>query len=150
VVAIIHLIEEGVVQLIRHQTDGSALVLQRASAGSILAEASLYSQKYHCDEVAQTPTRLLALPKKEITAHLATSPAFSEAWARHLAHEVQKARLQAEILSLQTVAARLNAWFAWNDVSIPEKGEWKAIAGQIGVSPEALYRELAKRRSNGP
>jgi CRP/FNR family transcriptional regulator, dissimilatory nitrate respiration regulator len=147
---VVHFIEEGVVHLIRHQTDGSALVLQRAGAGSILAEASLYSQKYHCDAVAQTQARLLALPKKKITTHLATNTAFSEAWARHLAHEVQKARLQAEILSLHTVAARLSAWIAWNDGSIPEKGEWKAIGGQIGVSPEVLYRELAKRRSNRP
>jgi CRP-like cAMP-binding protein len=150
VVTIIHLIEEGVVHLVRHQTDGSALVLQRAGAGSILAEPSLYSQKYHCDALVQTQTRLLALPKKEVTARLATSPAFSEAWARHLAHEVQKARLQAEILSLQKVAARLNAWIAWNEGSIPEKGKWKSIADQIGVSPEALYRELAKWRSNCP
>jgi CRP/FNR family transcriptional regulator, dissimilatory nitrate respiration regulator len=148
VVTVFHFIEEGLVHLIRHQTDGSALVLQRAGAGSILAEASLYSDEYHCDAVVQTQTRLLALPKKQITARLATSPVFAEAWARHLAQEVQRARLQAEILSLHTVAARLDAWIAWNDGRIPGKGEWKAIADQIGVSPEALYRELARRRSN--
>jgi len=28
----------------------------------------------------------------------------------------------------------------------PAKGEWAVMAVQIGVSPEALYRELAKRR----
>jgi hypothetical protein len=29
---------------------------------------------------------------------------------------------------------------------LPSKGEWKALAEDIGVSPEALYRELSKRR----
>jgi len=72
---------------------------------------------------------------------------FSHAWSAHLATEVQRARLHAEIVSLTTVAARLNAWLAWNG-PLPEKGEWSAVAEQIGVSPEALYRELARRRGN--
>jgi hypothetical protein len=29
---------------------------------------------------------------------------------------------------------------------LPPKGEWKSVAEQIGVSPEALYRELSRRR----
>ena len=79
---------------------------------------------------------------------MSSNSSFSEAWTRHPAHEVQRARLHAEILSLKTVAARLDAWVAWNDGIAPEKGEWKPVAEQIGVSPEALYRELAKRRSS--
>ena len=77
---------------------------------------------------------------------LAESSAFAQAWVRHLAHEVQQARMHAEIVSLKTVAARLNAWIAWNG-DLPRKGEWAALAVQIGVSPEALYRELARRRA---
>jgi hypothetical protein len=46
------------------------------------------------------------------------------------------------------VAARLDAWIASNDGNVLGKREWKIVASQIGVSPEALYRELAKRRSN--
>ena len=30
---------------------------------------------------------------------------------------------------------------------MPAKGAWKSLAHQIGVSPEALYRELARRRT---
>jgi hypothetical protein len=45
------------------------------------------------------------------------------------------------------VAERLDAWIAWNDGNSPEKGEWKLVANQIGVSPEALYREIGKRRN---
>jgi len=40
----------------------------------------------------------------------------------------------------------LDAWIAGNGGDFPPRGEWKLIAGQIGVSPEALYREIAKRR----
>lgn len=147
-VNVIHFIEEGAVHLIRHPADGAVLVLQRAGPSSIVAEASLYSDAYHCDAVAQAPTRSFAVSKKEIKARFAASPAFAQAWARHLAHEVQRTRLQAEILSLQTVAARLDAWIAWKDGRVPVKGESRAIASQIGVSAEALYRELGKRRSD--
>ena len=146
-VRLIHFVEEGAVHLIRHQADGTALVLQRARPGAILAEASVHSDAYHCDAVAMAPTRTLALPLHEIRTRIATSPGFSDSWTRHLAHEVQRARLHAEILSLKTVAARLDAWIAWNDGHPPEKGEWKPVAEQIGVSPAALYREHAKRRS---
>jgi hypothetical protein len=50
-------------------------------------------------------------------------------------------------LSLKTVAERLEGWLIWRGGGLPPKGAWKDIAAEIGVSPEALYRELAKRRS---
>lgn len=48
----LHVVLIGSIHLVRHQGDGSALIVQRAGAGSILAEASLYSDRYHCDAVA--------------------------------------------------------------------------------------------------
>lgn len=51
------------------------------------------------------------------------------------------------MLSLKTVAERLDAWTAANQGAPPIKGEWKTVAVEMGVSPEALYRELAKRRA---
>ena len=52
-------------------------------------------------------------------------------------------RLHAEILSLKTFAQRLDACMVWNNAELPPKGEWLNLANQIGVSPEALYREIA-------
>lgn len=141
-----HFVTTGSIHLVRHQSDGSSLILQRASPGSILAEASLYSETYHCDAVASGAADTRAYAKASLKKLLAKSPEFSNAWANHLAHELQSARLRAEILSLKTVADRLDAWTAWNGAGPPEKGEWKLVANQIGVSPEALYREIAKRR----
>ena len=73
--------------------------------------------------------------------------AFSELWAGYLAREVQAARHLTEILSQKTVAERLDGWLAWQGTAPAFDGKWKDVAVQIGVSPEALYRELAKRRS---
>ena len=144
-VRLVHVVRRGVVHLVRPQDNGTALILQRAGAGSILAEASVYSALYHCDARAETPAVTWSVARDALRQRLAESPDCAQAWSRHLAHEVQRARLQAEILSLKTVAARLSAWIAWNG-SLPRKGQWANIALAIGVSPEALYREIARRR----
>jgi len=141
----VHIIRGGRIHLIRYQADGTSLILQRAEEGSVLAEASLYSSRYHCDGIAETDSVTWAMPRDELRKHLQDNPALTEAWLQHLAHEVQTARLHAEILSLKTVAARLDTWIAWHG-AFPEKGRWITIAQQIGVSPEALYRELSRRR----
>lgn len=49
----INVILKGRINLVRHPADGSALVLQRAEAGAILAKASLYTPGYHCDANAE-------------------------------------------------------------------------------------------------
>jgi CRP-like cAMP-binding protein len=141
----LHVICEGRVHLVRHQADGSKLILQRADAAAVLAEASLYSPHYHCDAIAETDSLTWAISRTELRSHLQQNSTLSEAWSRHLAHEVQKARLHAEILSLRTVAARVDSWIGWYG-SLPEKGHLATVAQQIGISPEAFYRELAKRR----
>ena len=144
--AMFHVVSGGVL-LIRHQPDGAAIVLQRAAPGDILAEASLFADRYHCDAIAPLPTTLRSFGKRALRAQLAASPKLAEAWAGHLARELQATRTRAEILSLKTVAQRLDAWIAANQGAPPTKGEWKSLANEIGVSPEALYRELAKRRA---
>ena len=141
------LVLEGTVELARHQADGGLLVLQRASPNAVLAEASVFSERYHCDAFAAVRSVVLAVPMGEVRSRLARSPEFAEAWAEHLAHEVQAARLRSEILTLKTVARRLDAWLLSHGEGLPAKGEWKSLAHQIGVSPEALYRELGRRKA---
>jgi len=141
-----HFVLAGSIHLVRYQRDGSVLILQRAGPGSILAEASLYSGTYHCDAVAFGAADTRVYAKSGLKKLLAKSPEFGNVWASRIAQELQRARLRSEILSLKTVAERLDAWIAWNGDSVPRKGEWKLVANEIGVSPEALYREIAKRR----
>lgn len=135
----------GEVRLIRHQPDGGSITLQRATAGQVLAEASLYVPCYHCHAVAEKAACLHVLPKAVVFARLQSDADFAQQWAAYLAREVQQARLRSEWLSLKTVAARLDGWLNWHGGKLPPKGEWKALAEQLSISPEALYREIAKR-----
>jgi len=143
---IIHQIMEGTAHLIRHHASGKAVILQRAGAGSILAEASLFSEHYHCDAIAVAATRVRSIKKSIIRSKLRESPEFAEALVTFLARQLQSTRLRCEILSAKTVEERLDLWSASNDGNLVGKGEWKAVATEIGTSAEALYRELAKRR----
>lgn len=142
----VHFVVTGAVHLVRYQADGSALILQRAGPGSILAEASLYFGSYHCDAVAHGDADTRAYAKTSLKKLLLRNPEFSDIWANYLAQELQRTRMRAEILGLRTVSERLDAWIAGNGGTLPSRGEWKLVAGQIGVSPEALYREIARRR----
>ena len=139
------LVLSGEIRLIRYQADGSSLTLQRSKAGVILAEAYLYSNHYHCHALAQQDTLVSAIPKPTVLSYLQTDSDFALAWSSYLAREVQQARFRSERLSLKTVAARLDAWLNWHNETLPVKGEWKTLAEQLGVSPEALYREIARR-----
>lgn len=145
----LHFILSGQVHLIRTRENGAPLILQRASSGGILAEASLHSSAYHCDAVAFEDAETWSVAAGTIREKLANDLDFSTDWVRQLAHEVQRVRMQAEILSVKTVKGRLDAWIAWHG-DLPEKGRWAAIAREIGVSPEALYRELAVRFPQKP
>jgi CRP-like cAMP-binding protein len=91
----LHLIEEGEIHLVRHQIGGFALALQSAGPGAVLAEASLFSERYHCDAVAVQAARTLALSKSALRAELLHDAGLAEQWSAFLAREVQAARLRA-------------------------------------------------------
>ena len=139
------LVTAGEIQLVRHQTGGAALVLQRAFSGAVVAEASAFAATYHCDAIVRSDATVRGISRRRFLDMFRSDPKLAEAWAARLAREVQTTRLRSEILALRTVTERLDAWLAWHG-TLPPKGEWHQIARQIAVSPEALYREVARRR----
>lgn len=139
-------VKSGNALLLRRQIDGTEVILQRASAGSVLAEASLNTPNYHCSANAISPLELFVFERNNVQIMLTDDLRASRALSVHLAREVQNARRRAEIIALKKVSERLSAWLVWHDDIMPDKGEWHRLADEIGVSPEALYRELAKRR----
>lgn len=140
------LITGGCVNLVRFQADGNQSLLQRSTAGTVLAEASLFSERYHCDAVAMAATESLLVPVPTVRKMLEDDLIFAGEWMAHLSRELVSARKRSEIAALRTVSARLDAWIAWNDSGFPARGDWRGLADEIGVSPEALYREISRRR----
>ena len=140
------LVAEGQVDLVRHTLAGARVLLARAGVGQVLAEASAYSDLYHCDGTAAESSKVRAIPVATFRARLDSDPALARRWAERLAHGLQHARMTAAIRTLRTVGERLDAWLA-EDSPLPHKGEWQALAQSLGVTREALYREMARRRA---
>jgi CRP-like cAMP-binding protein len=145
-VSALFLVAEGTIHLERQTPAGARLILQRARAGDIVAEASCFSSHYHCDAVAAERSRLLSIGLKAFMEACRIEPGLQSAFAAHLARSVQDARMRAEILAIKTVAGRLDAWLVLTGSALPNKGRWRELADALAVSPEALYREIARRR----
>ena len=142
-----HQVASGCVRLLRHLPQGRPLVLQRAGAGDLVAEASLFAETYGCDAEAEEAVEVLILGRDALLEALAARPALALALTAGLAREIHGLRARVEIASLPRVAGRLDAWLALTGGA--GKRSWKDVAAEIGVSPEALYRELARRRAAG-
>jgi CRP-like cAMP-binding protein len=138
-------VEEGCVELVRHTRSGTRLVLSRVRPGNVLAEASAYAEVYHCDGVSLARSRVKRVSTTEFQQKLASNANLQYVWAKALAHELQAARTNAEVRTLRTVAEKVDVWLESNK-SLPPKGELQVLAQVLGVTREALYRELAKRR----
>lgn len=141
----IALVRKGKVHLLRSTSAGASVILQTAGPGDILAEASAYSQTYHCCAVAAQTALVTLLPIEVFRRGLRDDPELAESWAAHLARSVQAARMLAEIRTLRTVAERVDAWLG-SGGALPSKGYLQDLAAELGISREALYRELARRR----
>lgn len=141
-----HIVSKGEIVLECHSASGVRLVLQRAKAGDIVAEPSLFADRYHCTAVAATPAIVAFAPADLVRSSLTNDGAALEQLARRFAREVQAARLRAEILTLRRISDRVGAWLELKGGALPDKGKRLAMAADLAVTPEALYRELARRR----
>jgi CRP-like cAMP-binding protein len=134
----------GEVAMARCDRHGRRLVLQRASRGFV-AEASLCSASYHCDAHAGQDSLVLALPRAQLRQAIDQHAGTRWAWIRMLASEIRRQRAQSERLALKTVRERLLHLLVTQGeggcIELP--GSRKALAEQLGVSHEALYRCLA-------
>lgn len=136
------LVREGAVALRRTLADGGSLTLHAAGPGEVVAAASLWADGTHCDAVCQTAARLSVCPADVVRNWLGDSPA--AAALAEASREIQGMRARVEVLRLRRLADRLDAYLDLNGP--PGPGEWINVADWIGVTPEALYRELGRRR----
>jgi|SRR5436305_9900267 len=145
-VRFLYVIRTGCAHLIRWGENGSSAVMQRADGPAALAESSVFSSTYHCDGVCVSDATLARADIATVRTALDMNPDLLRKLTEHLAREVQRTRGRVELLSRRTVAERFDGWLALNGDQLPTRGQWRTVAEDIGVSPEAFYRELHRRR----
>ena len=134
----------GEVTLERTGLQGEPVVLQRTRLGFV-SEASLKTAKYHCDALAVTYTHVIKVPIKELAAALERDPEFASRWIEMLNSEVKRLRLHCERLSMNAVKDRVLHLINTEGQSGKYRVSTglKSLAGELGVTHEALYRTLA-------
>jgi CRP-like cAMP-binding protein len=140
----------GEVTLERLSQQGDSVVLQRTRHGFV-SEASLQSSQYHCDGCVVTDSEIVRIPLKSLAEALKNDPTFATRWISMLNTEVKRLRLQCERLSMKSVKDKVLHLINTEG----KNGEYKvtsglkSLAGELGVTHEALYRTLASLEKTG-
>jgi CRP-like cAMP-binding protein len=134
----------GEVILERNGLHGESVVLQRTRKGFI-SEASLNASHYHCSAVALKDTNLIKLPVNVLNHFLEIDSAFAGRWIKMLNGEVRRLRLHLERLSMKSIRERLMHLIETEgcDGQYATPSGLKTIAGELGVTHEALYRVVS-------
>lgn len=134
----------GEVTLERLSQHGDPVVLQRTRQGFV-SEASLHSPNYHCDARAVAHSDMIQIPLAVLRNALEKDLAFAGRWISMLNQEVRRLRLQCERLNMKSVKDRVLHLIHTEGKNghYPVHTGLKSLAGELGVTHEALYRTLA-------
>ncbi len=137
----------GKVRLVRVDRSGREAVLQVASSGETLAEASLFSPAYHCDAIAVTEALVCLYPKKVLLKELERDPKLARAFTARLAQQVMALRTRLEQRNILSARERVRHFLTLNlgvdGQTVEFSGTLKELAADLGLMHETLYRTLA-------
>lgn len=144
---------QGRVRLSRMDHTGHETILYVARVGDPLAEASIFSQTYHCDAIAASDATVRLYPKAPLLREYENNPAFAKAYAMILARQLMDTRAKVEMLNMNSARARIRHYLSRNACSaehhVEIKGSLKELALELGLTHEALYRTLARMAESG-
>ncbi|VVE22241.1 Anaerobic regulatory protein [Pandoraea cepalis] len=148
----VYQIQTGQVLLRRDEAQGESITLQTAGPGDFLAEASLFSSRYHCDAFSGSASELLAFSAKTLLACLQHDSGFAIDWIRLLSQQLVRSRARAERLTLRSPRERVLHCLR---LECDDQGRFKPPgtlmqwAATLGVAHETLYRTLAQLEHDG-
>lgn len=142
----------GAIRLYRISAKGKEISVEIASAGTTFAEASLFSDIYHCYAEPLKDSRLFLIQKKAFLELIQRDIQFAMTWFRVLSHKVIHLHQQIEELSLKTPKARIVSYIlllaeVQNSTLVTLPAHRKSIATLLGMTHETFYR-MAKELEN--
>lgn len=145
-------VRAGELEAARYSPDGEPLVMLRASGGEFFAELALAGERYGCSAQARTECELHVLPKAAVLEALGSDPDFALAF---LYSQMRTARRQCsryERVRLRRAEDRIVHYLVTEcgaDGAVRLSGPLADWAGELGLTPESLYRALARLRAEG-
>lgn len=124
-----------------------------ADAGEFFAEASLHADHYHCTASVLSDGELAAIPSAQLRARVLSDPGFSMQWLQIVSAQLRQARARVERLSIRSASERVrHLLLTEGRGKLPTYtllGTARELAGQLGLTHEALYRTLASMVRDG-
>ncbi len=138
-------VHNGVVRIYRVSSRGKEITLEIAGARSTFAEASLFSDIYHCYAEALKESTLCLIQKDAFLEMIQKDIQFAATWIRILSLEIIHLRQRIEELSLKSPRARIVSYILLlseiqNTPSVKLPVHRKSIATLLGMTHETFYR----------
>jgi len=135
----------------RPLADGFVLTLHVARPGESFAEASLFADRYHCDAIAETASRVAVYSKAAVLAAFDRDPAFARRLTALLADQVRALRALLEIRNVRQADERVLQYLRFRalagDLAVERPA--RSIAAEVGLTQETLYRTLRRLEEHG-
>ena len=145
--ASLYWVASGELQLVRYTPQGERVILQRCNRG-VLAEASLFSDRYHCDGEAAVDGLVWVMPLAHFQAALAEED-FSRPYTMWLSQTIRGLRSQCERLSLPRAEDRVLHFLREHGRFDLDVSPLKIWAAALGMTHEHLYRILSQLQKQG-
>ena len=134
----------GRVHLERIGPNGERFVIHRAEAGTSFAEASIFSEHYHCDAIVIEKGEFMRIKKTAVLAAFADVE-FARAYGCEAASQIQAQRQLLEIVGIRSAEERVMAGLVAGLLD----GQIVEFASLLRLSHEATYRALRKLVNRG-
>lgn len=135
----------GCVTLQRISLNGDRLVLHRAISGGYFAEASIFSDLYHCDAICTEAGSVLKIAKADVIGMMRSNPEFCEGFTRFLAVQIQQYRTLLEILAIRSAKERVLTAVQAGYLN----GTILEFSSRINLTHEACYRAFRELCDDG-
>lgn len=146
----IYYITQGRVKLVRNTVEGTPIVIHVAYAGEGIAEASLFSDEYHCSALVDANTKIAAFSKVELLKYLQNNPNSMMDLLKQLTYQVRDLRMLNEIKSIYSAEDKVLTYLATKgSKDFDSRLSLKDIAQKIGMAHETFYRTLKVLENKG-
>lgn len=141
----------GQVRLSRVDRAGREVVLYVAGANETIAEASLFSNVYHCDAIVSTAASVRVYSKAALLSAFDKDRKAAQAFTATLARQVMNLRTRIEQRNIRSARDRVRHYLGINadGGKVTLRGTLKDLAAELGLTHEALYRTLAGMARGG-
>lgn len=146
-------IVSGTMRLVRVDAAGREVILYAARPGDTIGEASLFSSTYHCDAVATTNVVVRLYAKVAILREFERDPKAARRFMAMLGQHIMDLRTRLELRNIRSARDRVRHYLALNagadGRTVTLDQTLKEVAGELGLTHEALYRTLAAMAADG-